>query len=98
LYWDHLASSKNINYDKKANNVKDIAKHIIYCIFHGVLDNTTGGHWTLIVWYKHTHGKVAFYHIMDSLNNFDNIAPYALSNTPLYSHNIDSWYNVKTVQ
>jgi hypothetical protein len=35
---------------------------------------------------------------MDSLNRFDDHAPYALSNTPLYSQNRDSWQNVRTVQ
>jgi hypothetical protein len=35
---------------------------------------------------------------MDSLKNFDNSAPYALSNTPLYSQNRDSWHNMRMVQ
>jgi hypothetical protein len=39
------------------------------------------------------HGKVAFYH-MDSLSNFDNSTPYALSSTLLYSQNRDSWHNM----
>jgi hypothetical protein len=49
------------------------------------------GHWSLILRYKN---KVAFYH-MDSLNRFDNSASYALSNTPLYSQDTDSWHNVR---
>jgi hypothetical protein len=35
---------------------------------------------------------------MDSLNRFDSSAPYAHSNTPLYSQNRDSWHNVRTVR
>jgi hypothetical protein len=66
--------------------VKDVAKHILY--FPCFTGETTGGHWSLIVWSKSTHGKVAFYH-MDALNRLDNSAPYAQSNTPLYSQNRD---------
>jgi hypothetical protein len=51
----------------------------------------------LIVRYRIMHGKVAFYN-MDSPNQFDNSASYALSNTPLYSQNTDSWINARTVR
>jgi hypothetical protein len=44
-----------------------------------------------------TLDKVAFYH-MDLLNNFNNSAPHALSNTPLYSQNRDLWHNVRTIR
>jgi hypothetical protein len=30
LYWNYLVGRKNVNYAKKANNVKDIVKHILY--------------------------------------------------------------------
>jgi hypothetical protein len=35
---------------------------------------------------------------MDSLNRFDNSASYALSKTPWYSQNRDSWHNVGTAR
>jgi hypothetical protein len=95
LYWDYLMGTKNVNNAKNAKDAKDIAKHILYIPWF--TGETIGGHWPLIVRYKNTHGKVAFYH-MDSLNCFDNSAPHALSNTPLYSQNIDSWHNVRTVR
>jgi hypothetical protein len=82
LYWGCLMGTKNVKYAKKATDVKDIMKHILYIPWF--TGRTNGGHWILIAWYKNTNGKVAFYH-MDSLNNFDNSAPYALSNTPIYS-------------
>jgi hypothetical protein len=34
---------------------------------------------------------------MDSLNNFNNSAPYAISNTMMYSQSRDSWHNMRTV-
>jgi hypothetical protein len=70
-------------------------KHILYIPW--LTRETTRGHWSLIVRFKSTHGKVTFYH-MDSLNRFDNSASYALSNTPSYSHSRDSWHNVRTVR
>jgi hypothetical protein len=80
---------------QKAKDVKDIAKHILYIPWF--TGETTGGHWSLMVRYKNTHGKVAFYHI-DSLNRFDNSESYILSNTPLYSQNRDSWHNLRTIR
>jgi hypothetical protein len=65
LYWDNLMGTKRVKNAQKARDVKDIAKHILYIRwFNG---EKTGGHWSLIVRYKNTHGKVDFYH-MDSLN------------------------------
>jgi hypothetical protein len=88
LYWDNLMGARRINSAQRARDVKDLSRQIL-CIpwFTGEI---TGGHWSLIVRSKSTHGKVAFYH-MDSLNRFNNNASYALSNTPLYSQNRDSW-------
>jgi hypothetical protein len=65
--------SKNVNNAQKAKDVKDIAKHILYIPWF--TGETTGGHWSLVVWYKHTHGKVAFYYI-DSLNQLYNMPLY----------------------
>jgi hypothetical protein len=88
--------TKRVNSAQKAKDVKDIAKDICYIPwFTG--KTTGGGSWTLIVRYKNTHGKFAFYH-MNSLNFFDNSASYALLNTPLYPQNTDSWHNVRTVR
>jgi hypothetical protein len=78
--------TKRVNSAQRARDVKDIAKHIMYIPWF--TGETTGGHWSFILRSKSTHGKVVFYH-MDSLNCFDNSALYALSNTPLYSQNID---------
>jgi hypothetical protein len=87
LYWDYLARAKNVNYAQKAKDAKNIVRHILY--IQWFIGETTGGaHRTLVVRYKNAHGKVAFCH-MDSLNNFDNSASYALLNTPLYSQNRD---------
>jgi hypothetical protein len=86
LYLDNLMGMKRLNSAQNARDAKDVAKHIWYIPrFTG---ETTGGHWSSIVRYKSSHGKVAFYH-MDSLNHSDNSASYALSNTPLYSQNRD---------
>jgi hypothetical protein len=85
LYWDNLMGTKRVNSAQRARDVKDVVKHILYIPWF--TGETTGGHWSLIVLYKSTHVKVAFYH-MDSLNHFNNNASYALSNTPLYSQNI----------
>jgi hypothetical protein len=87
--------ARRVNSAQRARDVKDLSRHIL-CIswFTG---ETTGGHYSLIVRSKSTHGKVDFYH-MDSLNRFNNNASYALSNIPLYSQNRDSWHNVRTVQ
>jgi hypothetical protein len=87
--------TKRVKSAQRAKDVKDVVKHILYIPWF--TGETTGGHWSLIVWSKSTHDKVAFYH-MDSLDRFDNSASYALSNTPLYSHTRDSWHNVRTVQ
>jgi hypothetical protein len=84
--------TKRVNSDQRAMYVKDVAKHILYIPWF--TGRTNRGHWSLS---KSTHGKVAFYH-MDSLNFFDNSASYALLNMPLYSHNIDSLHNVRTVR
>jgi hypothetical protein len=95
LYWDNLMGTRRVNSAQRARGVKDEVKHML-CIpwFNG---ETSWGHWSLLVWSKITHGKVAFYHI-DSLNRFNKNASYALSNTPLYSQVRDSWHNVRTVQ
>jgi hypothetical protein len=86
LYWDNLMGARRVNSAQRARDVKDLSRHIL-CIpwFTG---ETTGGHWSLIVRSKSTHGKVAFYP-MDSLNCFNNNASYALLITPLYSQNRD---------
>jgi hypothetical protein len=94
LYWDDLMGTKRVNSAQRARDVKDVAKRILYIPWF--TGEKTGGHWSLIVWSKSTHGKVAFYH-MESLKRFDNSASYALSNTSLYSHNRYSWHNVRTV-
>jgi hypothetical protein len=75
LYWDYLMGTESVNNSQKANDMKDIAKHILYIPWF--TGETTGGYWSLIVRYKNTHGKVAFYH-MDSLNHFENSVSYAL--------------------
>jgi hypothetical protein len=95
LYWDNLMGMKLVNSAQRARDAKDVVKHILYIPWF--TGETTGGDWSLIVRSKSTHGKVALYH-MDSLNRFDNSASCALSNTPLYSQNRDSWHNVRTVQ
>jgi hypothetical protein len=95
LYWDNLMGTRRVNSDQRARDVKDVVNHILYIPWF--TGETTGGHWSLIVRSKSTHGKVAFYH-MDSLNCFNNNASYALSNTPLYSQNRDAWHNVRTVR
>jgi hypothetical protein len=87
--------TRRVNSAQRAREVKDVVKHILYITWF--TGETTGGHWSLIVQSKSTHGKVAFYH-MESLNRFNNNASYALSNTPLYSQNRDSWHNVRTVR
>jgi hypothetical protein len=95
LYWDNLMGARRVNSAQRARDVKDLVKHIL-CIpwFTG---ETTGGHWSLIVRSKSKDGKIALYH-MDSLDRFNHNASYALSNTPLYSQNRDSWHNVRTVR
>jgi hypothetical protein len=95
LYWDNLMGTRRVNSAQRARDVKDVVKHILYIPWF--TGETTGGHWSLIVRSKSTHGKVAFYH-MDSFKHFDNSASYALPNTPVYSHNRDSWHNVMTVR
>jgi hypothetical protein len=95
LYWDTLMGTKRVNSAQMARDVKDAVKHILYIPLS--TGETTGGHCSLIVWSKSTHGKVAFYH-MDSLNRFNNSASYGLSNTLLYSQNRDLWHNVRTVR
>jgi hypothetical protein len=57
--------TEHSNYAKKVKGMKDIAKHILYILL--CTGETIRGHWSLVVWHRHTHGKVAFYH-MDSLN------------------------------
>jgi hypothetical protein len=95
LYWDNLTGTRRVNSAQRARDVKDALKHILYIPWF--TGETTGGHWSLIVRSKSTHGKDAFYH-MDPLNCFNNSASYALSNTPLYSQNRDSWHNARTVR
>jgi hypothetical protein len=95
LYWDYFVGIEHLNYAQKANIMKDIANHILYIPWF--TGETTWGHWSLIVRQITTHGKVALYH-MDSLNRFDGHALYALSNTPVYSQNRDSWQNMRTVR
>jgi hypothetical protein len=95
LYRDNIMGMKCVNSSQRARDVKDVVKHILYIPWF--TGETTGGHWSLTVWSRSTHGKVAFYH-MDSLNHFNNSASYALLKTPLYSQNRDSWHNVRTVQ
>jgi hypothetical protein len=97
LYWDNTMGTKRVNSAQRARDVKDVVKHILYIPWF--TGETTGGrgHWSLILRSKSTHGKVAFYH-MDPLNCFNNSASYVLSNTPLYSHDRDSWHTVRTVR
>jgi hypothetical protein len=95
LYWDNLMGTKRVKSAQRARDVKDVVKHILYIPWF--TGETTGGHWSLIVRSKSTHGKVSFYH-MDSLNRFNDSASYALLNTPLYSQNIDSWHTVRAVR
>jgi hypothetical protein len=97
VYWDYPMGMTNANYVKIAMDVKDIEKHILYIPW--ATGRTSEGHWTLIlpVRYKNTNGKVVFYH-MDSLNNFDSIAPYPLPTSPLCSQKRDSWQNVSMEQ
>jgi hypothetical protein len=80
LYWYNLMGTMRVNSAQRARDVKDLVKHIL-CIPWSTGEKT-GGHWSLMVRSKSTHGKVAFYH-MDSLNRFNNNASYAISNTPL---------------
>ena len=93
LYWEHLVKTKHGNYVQRAMAVMDIPKHIMYIPWF--TGETTGGHWSLIVRTRSTRGNVTFHHI-DSLNRFDSNDKYALSNTPMYSQNRDSWHNVRT--
>jgi hypothetical protein len=60
LYWDNFMGTKRINSAQRARDVKDVAKHILYFPWFTGGD---GGHWSLIVWSKSTHGNVAFYHM-----------------------------------
>jgi hypothetical protein len=50
--------TKLANTAQKSRDVKDIGKHRLYIKWF--TGETTGGHWSLIVWYKNTHGKVDF--------------------------------------
>jgi hypothetical protein len=86
---------EHLNNAQKANGMKDLVKHILHILWF--TGETNRGHWSLIVRRRNTRGKVAFYH-MESLNHFDNHAPYALSNTPLYPQSRDLWHNVRTVR
>jgi hypothetical protein len=58
LYWDNIMGMKN----SKGNGCEGYGEaHILYIPwFTGA---TTGGHWSLIVRYKNTHGKVALTHL-----------------------------------
>jgi hypothetical protein len=64
-------------------------KHIMFISWF--TGQTQEGHWSMVVWHLKRNNKVCFYHF-DSLNRFDDIAPYSLSDTPLNTPQTDSNY------
>jgi hypothetical protein len=51
----------------------------------------------MIVRYLNRNNNMCFYHF-DSLNNFENRAPYNLLNTRIYTPYTASWQNIKNIQ
>jgi hypothetical protein len=92
LYFENIMEMKRVNQCSNGKVRNRYSKaHIIYSVIYW--GNNRG---TLII-----DSMVQTYTwegCLDSLNRFDNSASCALSNTPLYSQNRDSWHNVRTVQ
>jgi hypothetical protein len=51
----------------------------------------------MIVQHLNRDNTICFFQF-DSLNQFNNRAPYALSNTPLYTPHTDSWQKIRTIR
>jgi hypothetical protein len=93
-YWNTQITTQRSNSTQRAVTWLQTREHIMFIPWF--TGHTQQGHWSMIVRHLNRNKNICFYHL-DSLNQFDNTAPYALPNTPLYTPHTDSWQNIKTI-